>query len=135
MALFKRFRDIFSSGRSGDNIPEIQADFDENPIGRGRPFMYDPFSGNGTPPPNKPGVYWFLNEYDERAYYGETNNLSRRLQEHIRIGKIQQGERFVYKTANKSSSSKTRRSVEKTKIKRHNPQRNQRGGGGGRPSL
>ena len=135
MALFKRIWGIFSGSRSINDTQETGTDYGASPFGRGHPFLYDPFNDYGTEPPHEPGIYWSLNEDNERLYYGETNDLFRRMKEHVRTRKIQPGEKFVYKPANKSSSSETRRSVERQKIRRHGPRRNQRGGGAGRKPL
>ncbi|OHB54548.1 MAG: hypothetical protein A2173_01225 [Planctomycetes bacterium RBG_13_44_8b] len=122
MALFKRIWDIFSRSTSTE----------ASPIGPGRPFRYDPFSGDGAAPPNEPGVYFVHDKVNKRVYIGETNNLIRRVKEHIQTGKIHQGEKVDYKIANKGSSYEIRRSIETQKIQYHKPQRNQRSGGGGR---
>lgn len=54
----------------------------------GRPKKYDPSSGKGNKPPAEPGEYRIRNEKGEIVYVGETNNLRRRMNEHIRSGKI-----------------------------------------------
>ena len=121
MALFKRIWDILSGSTSTG----------ASPFERGRPFRYDPFSGDGTAPPKEPGLYFVL-KHKKKVYTGETNNISRRLPEHVRTGKIKPGEKVDYKVGKKGSSSEERRRVETQKIQYHNPQRNERGGGGGR---
>lgn len=69
------------------------------------------------------------------AYVGETDNLLRRMQEHMRTGKIQQGFAFDFQIADGRSTFQTRRNHEADKIDQHNPYGNQRRGGGGRPAL
>lgn len=54
----------------------------------GRPTKYNPSSGSGTKPPSKAGEYRIRNEAGDIVYIGETNNLNRRMNEHIRSGKL-----------------------------------------------
>lgn len=54
----------------------------------GRPSKYNPSSGSGCKPPSKPGEYRIRDDEGNIVYVGETNNLNRRMQEHIRSGKL-----------------------------------------------
>lgn len=103
----------------------------------GRPSKFNPTTGSGTKPPAKPGEYRIRNASNSIAYIGETNNLSRRMGEHIRSGKLSTGSTsgtFEFKVADGRSSSATRRVHERAKIARHNPPLNKSGGGEGRPA-
>lgn len=57
----------------------------------GRPKKYDPTTGKGTLPPAAPGMYRIRDEKGRIVYIGETNNLRRRMYEHIRSGKLKKG--------------------------------------------
>lgn len=85
----------------------------------GRPIKYHPHSGIGTRPPELPGEYRICNSQGNILYIGETNNLLRRMQQHIRSGKLSAGNTFEYKVANTDSTSQTRRLHEQQKIARH----------------
>ena len=56
----------------------------------GRPSKYDPFTGKGSPPPSAPGEYRIRDAAGSIAYVGETNDLRRRMGEHLRRGKLAQ---------------------------------------------
>ena len=66
------------------------------------------------------------------AYLGETNNINRRMHEHMNSGKLQPNFSFEYKIADGRSSSVTRRQHEREKIAQHTPYLNQSSGGEGR---
>lgn len=137
MALFDLLRQMmrFASGSpSAVATPETESDHRSGPYTRGRPFRFDPLSGDGTMPLGKPGMYIVRNQDNERQYIGETCDLMRRINEHLRIGDIQDCDTVDYMVADGRSSSKTRRIVESQKISIHRPPCNQRGGGGGRRS-
>ena len=102
----------------------------------GRPHKYDPFEKTGSEPPASAGEYRIRNHDGEITYVGETNNLKRRMKEHIRNGKMangrNEGGNFEWKVADGRSSSRTRRLHERQKIKQHSPKYNNSGGGEGR---
>lgn len=102
----------------------------------GRPSKYDPFTGKGSPPPSAPGEYRIRDAAGSIAYVGETNDLRRRMGEHLRHGKLAQeetrGGTLEWKTADGRSSSRTRRQHEQAKIARHDPPLNRSVGGEGR---
>ena len=104
----------------------------------GRPSKYNPTSGQGIKPPNKPGEYRIRDGSGTIVYIGETNNLFRRTGEHIRSGKLPCGNRIrstiEYKVADGRSTSNTRRNHERDKIAQHNPALNKSIGGEGRPA-
>ena len=52
----------------------------------GRPTKYDPSTGIGTKPPASSGEYRFRDDRGQIVYIGESNNLQRRTNEHIRSG-------------------------------------------------
>ena len=58
------------------------------PYKAGRPFRYDPAAKKGKTPPACPGEYRIRNARRELQYIGETNDLSRRMKEHIASGKL-----------------------------------------------
>ena len=102
----------------------------------GRPSKYDPFTGKGSPPPSAPGEYRIRDAAGSIAYVGETNDLRRRMGEHLRRGKLAQeetrGGTLEWKTADGRSSSRTRRQHEQAKIARHDPPLNRSIGGASR---
>ena len=102
----------------------------------GRPSKYNPSTGNGSKPPQAPGEYRIRNKEGSITYVGETNNLSRRMGQHIRTGKMSGGQNeggtFEWKTADKRSTSGTRREHERKKIEQHHPELNRSKGGEGR---
>lgn len=104
----------------------------------GRPNKYNPITGEGQKPPAKPGEYRICNIDGSIVYIGETNNLARRTDEHIRNGKLstdQVGRGFIeYKVADGRSTSNTRREHERQKIAQHKPPLNKSRGGEGRPA-
>ena len=102
----------------------------------GRPQRYDPAAG-GKKPPRQPGEYRIRMAGGEIRYIGETNNLARRLQEHIRSGKLPTDGSAVVDLlqADRRSSSATRRRHEQTSIKKYQPTLNKSRGGEGRPAA
>lgn len=98
----------------------------------GRPQKYNPSTTAGHQPPREPGEYRIRDPHGEIAYIGETNNLRRRMGEHIRSGKLQPGCTLEFQVADGRSSSRTRRDHERAKIAQHNPILNQSRGGEGR---
>lgn len=97
---------------------------------KGRPSKsgYDDTKGI----PKKPGEYRIKDKDDNFAYIGETNNLRRRVREHKRTGKFQEGETVDYMVADGRSTSRTRRAHEQRSIEKHAPYRNKSVGGEGR---
>lgn len=98
----------------------------------GRPKKYDPFVQAGQRPPHLPGEYRIRDGSGELIYIGETNDLFRRMQEHIRRGKLQNGGTIEFQAADGRSTSRTRREHERAKIAQHSPALNRSGGGEGR---
>ena len=98
----------------------------------GRPFKYDPYNNSGNEPPKKAGEYRIRNGESKILYIGETCSLHRRMNEHMKSGKIQSGCSFEYKIADGRSTSVTRREHERLKIEQHTPELNQSHGGEGR---
>lgn len=104
---------------------------------QGRPSKYNPSTKEGKEPPHKAGEYRLRDSSNQITYVGETNDLNRRMREHTRTGKCRMGEDadvFEYKVADGRSTSNTRRSHERQKIKQHNPALNKSKGGEGRIS-
>lgn len=54
----------------------------------GRPRKYNPTTGRGKMPPSKPGEYRIRDEKGNIVYIGEASDLKRRMQQHIRTGKL-----------------------------------------------
>lgn len=104
----------------------------------GRPTKYNPSTGIGQKPPAKPGEYRMRDAAGNMTYVGETNNLARRIGEHIRSGKLPTGQgcgsTVEYMVADGRSTSRTRRAHEQQSIKKHNPTLNKSKGGEGRPA-
>lgn len=102
----------------------------------GRPNKYNPTSKTGSKPPEKPGEYRIRDNKGDITYVGETNNLKRRMNQHLYNGKMSDGKNeggsFEWKTADGRSSSATRREHERRKIKQHSPKLNRSKGGEGR---
>lgn len=105
--------------------------------GAGRPTKYNPTTKAGTRPPSKPGEYRIRDAGGRIVYIGETNDLARRMAEHIRSGKLPVGTNagtFEFQTADGRSTSRTRREHEREKIAKHQPELNKSKGGEGRPA-
>lgn len=100
----------------------------------GRPVKYTPSTGAGNQPPALPGEYRIRGANSGILYIGETDDLLRRMGEHIRSGKLAAGCSFEYQTADGRSTSRTRREHERAKIKQHQPPLNKSRGGEGRPA-
>ena len=81
-----------------------------------------------------PGEYRIRDADGDITYIGMTNNIQRRMGEHVRSGKISSGGSFEYKTADGRSTSRTRGIHEQAKIKQHDPPLNKSKGGEGRPA-
>ena len=102
----------------------------------GRPNKYNPTTGAGQKPPAKPGEYRMRDSSGTITYIGETNNLARRTQEHIRSGRLSAGQgssTIEYQVADGRSTSHTRREHERQSIHKHSPTLNRSKGGEGRP--
>lgn len=82
--------------------------------------------------PHAPGEYRHRDADGNITYIGETNDIKRRSQQHLRSGKLQEDYSVEYKVADGRSSSRTRREHEQMKIKQHNPSLNKSNGGEGR---
>lgn len=54
----------------------------------GRPQKYNPSTGQGNKPPSKPGEYRIRDDEGNIVYIGETNDLRRRMNEHLKTGKL-----------------------------------------------
>lgn len=102
----------------------------------GRPKKYNPLTQSGVKPPESPGEYRIRNCKGTITYIGETNNLRRRMNQHLYNGKMSNGQNeggtFEWKEADKRSSSATRREHERKKIEQHSPILNKSNGGEGR---
>ena len=105
----------------------------------GRPKKYDPHKQCGLKPPAAPGEYRIRNSEGTITYIGETNNLRRRMNQHLYNGKMSCGQNeggtFEWKEADRRSSSATRREHERKKIEQHSPILNKSKGGEGRIAV
>lgn len=102
----------------------------------GRPTEVRPLSESETRTvPSKKGEYRIINSSTrEIEYVGVSNDLNRRMREHIRSGKIGgDNDIFAYKIADGRASQARINDHERMKIEQHNPSLNQRAGGAGRP--
>lgn len=102
----------------------------------GRPSKFCPTTLAGSKPPSQPGEYRIRDSAGAIAYVGETCDLNRRMQQHIRSGKLshRDSSTFEYKVADSHSTSAQRRAHERQKIREHQPYLNRSGGGEGRPA-
>lgn len=104
----------------------------------GRPHKCNPTVKTFVKPPSVPGEYRIRDPKGNIVYVGETNNLSRRMAEHMRNGKMSPTHgvkgTFEYKVADARSTSRTRRIHEQQKIAQHHPALNKSIGGEGRPA-
>lgn len=85
------------------------------------------------PAPNKPGIYIIKSKRSgKRRYIGAAKNLKKRQAEHKRSGKFDPyKEIFVFQPAKDFATAAEIYEHEKKKIKKHQPPKNQRGGGAG----
>lgn len=102
----------------------------------GRPSKYNPSTQAGKKPPASPGEYRIRDKQGTITYIGETNNLKRRMNQHLYNGRMSDGENeggtFEWKKADGRSTSGTRREHERQKIDQHSPELNKSKGGEGR---
>ena len=102
----------------------------------GRPSKYNPSTQAGNKPPAKAGEYRIRDREGNLTYIGETNNLERRMKQHLYNGKMSDGQTgggtFEWKVADGRSSSASRRVHERKKIEQHSPSMNRSAGGEGR---
>ncbi len=101
----------------------------------GRAKELHPLTDSTQCPPKAKGEYRILNSDTKKpVYIGVSNNLKRRMKEHIRTGKLnEKNSIFAYKTADGRASQKRLNDHERAKIDKHSPELNQRAGGAGRP--
>ena len=105
----------------------------------GRPVEYSPFENDpAKKPPHKKGEYRIVckESHGKRSveYIGVSNDLKRRMNEHIKSGKLNSSEQlFAYKVADGRASQTRLNDHERKKIKEHTPPLNKRAGGAGRP--
>ncbi len=100
----------------------------------GRAKELHPLTDTTQRPPKAKGEYRILDSNTKKpVYIGVSNNLDRRMKEHIRSGKInEQNSIFAYKKADGRASQERLNNHEREKIKKHSPELNQRAGGAGR---
>lgn len=104
----------------------------------GRPKKYNPTTGEGHKPPQTAGEYRIRSKNGTLEYIGETNNLNRRMNEHLRSGKLPTGKcggTIEWQTADPHSTSESRRVHERIKIAKHLPRGNKSIGGEGRIAI
>ena len=100
---------------------------------RGRPHKYNAITGAGVEPPRVVGEYRIRTKLHIIKYIGITNDLQRRMNEHIRSGKINEDAPwFEWMAAKTDSPYKSVRDHEGRKIRKHNPELNRNKGRGGR---
>lgn len=54
----------------------------------GRPKKFNPTTGKGEKPPSAPGEYRIRDDNGKIVYIGEASDLKRRMNQHIRSGKL-----------------------------------------------
>ena len=62
----------------------------------GAPKKYNPTTRKGQMPPHEPGEYRIVDENGNVVYIGETNDLKRRMNEHIKSGKLKKDWGVIY---------------------------------------
>lgn len=101
----------------------------------GRAKELHPLTDSSQHPPKAKGEYRILNgETKKPVYIGVSNDLDRRMREHMKTGRINaQNSIFAFKVADGRASQQRLNNHEREKIKKHDPELNQRAGGAGRP--
>ena len=100
----------------------------------GRPKEHRPLDGYLGCIPKAKGEYRILSKDREVMYVGVSNNINRRVKEHIKSGKINSDNPIVaFKKADGRAGQSRLNDHERKKIKQHSPKLNQRAGGAGRP--
>lgn len=101
----------------------------------GRPKEFNPSKNSDfSQVPSAKGEYRIIGEDRSVQYIGYTNDLNRRLHEHIRSGKFKDKNTvFAYQIADGRASRDSLAQHETHKIREHAPELNKRAGGAGRP--
>lgn len=101
----------------------------------GRPTEIKPYTQKDhSKIPKAKGEYRIIGKDREVKYVGYTNDLRRRMHEHMRSGKLGgDNSTFAFKVADGRASRDTLAKHEADKIAKHDPPLNKRAGGGGRP--
>jgi hypothetical protein len=73
-----------------------------------------------------------LRKMDKPYYIGETSNLPARIRKHRQTGNLSQDQPIEFKPAKGQSTSRTRRKIERSLIKKFSPSGNKAQGGQGR---
>ncbi len=121
-------KNLFNALEEVNNIVKPSA------IPRGRMKETDKFKGDESPLPNKPGMYRHIDkETGNIDYVGQTDDLRKRQQEHVRNGKLNPDKQKVQFKESKSDATKEDLlKTEQEHIKRHSPSGNTYKGGNGR---
>jgi hypothetical protein len=101
----------------------------------GRPKEFDTLNNTDyTQVPASKGEYRIIGKDRKVKYVGYSNDLRRRMREHMRSGKLSgDNSIFAYKVADGRASRDCLALHEASKIKKHDPVLNKRAGGAGRP--
>ena len=101
----------------------------------GRPKEFKPFvNKDHSQVPACKGEYRIIGRDRRVMYVGYTNDLRRRMHEHMRTGKLGgDNSTFAYKVADGRASRDSLARHEAEKIRKHEPVLNKRAGGAGRP--
>lgn len=99
-------------------------------VGPGRPPEFDP---NSEYLPNGKGVYRVIDQNNTVQYVGSSNNVDRRVQEHIKSGMVQPGDTVSVTSFHGNTGQNTVCDYEVKEIDRLNPVQNIHPGGPGRP--
>jgi len=100
----------------------------------GRMRETDKIKGPNSSIPTSPGAYRHRNKSTGKVVYvGQTNNLRKRQQEHVRDGKLDTNKQYVqYGVAKRTVTKGHLRETEVVHIARHKPSGNTTKGGNGR---
>jgi len=113
---------------------EKEASRRQSSLPPGRMKETDQVKGAESPPPHSPGMYRHRNkETDEIEYFGQTDDLRTRQQQHARDGKLDTNRHYVqYAEAREGSNKEQLCQTEVDHIARHKPSGNTTKGGNGR---
>ena len=120
MGIFNSLMNMLAQSSSGGS-----------PYNSGRPVEYYYSSTDNIP--EEMGAYRVISS-GKVVYIGISNNLRRRIREHKSTGeKLRSGETVAIQIAKPEASYQQVAAYERVQVDKHQPERNQRSGGGRRP--
>lgn len=96
----------------------------------GRPEEFDPYKEHI---PHKSGIYSIKNKNNTIKYVGQSKDIKRRVDEHIRSGKVKKGDKIAAQFAHGNAKKPALDRAESKKIKKNKPPLNKVQGTPGRP--